>query len=93
MMPQSLCLVSRGQTLFRPRERVWDMAIEQLVTPHRGVCTNQSTVFSHMIPEGCVVVHMHQGIRNLSTGFKNAIMAYFTTYGPTPCENSKFQFE
>jgi len=29
------------------------MAIEQLVTPHRGVRTNHSTVFSHMIPEVC----------------------------------------
>jgi len=38
---------------FAPRERVWDMALEQLVALHRGVCTNHSTVFSHMIPEVC----------------------------------------
>jgi len=36
-----------------PKERVWDMAIEQLVAPHRGVHTNHSTVFSLMIPEVC----------------------------------------
>jgi len=36
-----------------PRERVWDLAIELLVTLHRGVCTNHSTIFSHMIPEVC----------------------------------------
>jgi len=29
------------------------MAIEQFVTLHRGVRTNHSTVFSHMIPEVC----------------------------------------
>jgi len=29
------------------------MAIEQFVAPHRGVRTNHSTVFSHMIPELC----------------------------------------
>ena len=46
-------VVSRGQTLFRTEERVWDLAIEQLVAPHRGVRTNHSTVFSHMIPEVC----------------------------------------
>jgi len=34
-----------------PRERVWDMAIEQFVAPYRGVRTNHSTVFSHMTPE------------------------------------------
>ena len=34
-------------------EGVWDMATEQCVAPHRGVCTNHSTVFSHMIPEVC----------------------------------------
>ena len=32
-----------------PRERVWDMTIEQFGTTHGGVCTNHSTVFSHMI--------------------------------------------
>jgi len=35
------------------REGVWDIAIEQFVTLHRGVHTNHSTVFSHMIPEVC----------------------------------------
>ena len=30
---------------------VWDMAIKQFVTPHRGVRTNHSTVSSHTIPE------------------------------------------
>jgi len=34
-----------------PRERVWVMAIEQFVAMHRGVHTNHSTVFSHMIPD------------------------------------------
>jgi len=34
-----------------PKERVWDMATEQFVTPHCGVRTNHSTVFSHMIPD------------------------------------------
>ena len=33
------------------REEVWDMAIEQFVSPHCGVHTNRSTVFSHVIPE------------------------------------------
>jgi len=27
-----------------PRERVWDMAIEQFVAPHHGVRTNHITV-------------------------------------------------
>jgi len=31
-----------------------------------------------------VLVHMHQGIRNASTGFKNAIMTSFMTW-PIPC--------
>ena len=52
----SLPVVSRGamaRPYSAPRERVWDLAIEQLVAPHRGVRTNHSTVFSHMIPEVC----------------------------------------
>ena len=45
-------IVSHGQPLFRTEvKRVWDLAIEQPVAPHRGVHTNHSTVFSHMIPD------------------------------------------
>ena len=47
----TVVIVSHGQTLSALRERVWYMAIEQLVTPHCGVRTNHSTVFSHMLPE------------------------------------------
>ena len=32
-----------------PRERVWDMDIEQFVAPHHGVQTNHSTLFSHTV--------------------------------------------
>ena len=46
-------VVSHGQTLFCIEGKGVDMAIEQLVAPHRGVHTNHSTVFSHMIPEVC----------------------------------------
>ena len=39
-----------------PRERVWDIAIEQFVATHCGASVYQyhSTVFSHMIPEVCI---------------------------------------
>ena len=33
---------------------------------------------------GCVVVHMHQDIRNSSARFKNTIMTCFTMCGPAP---------
>ena len=41
-------LVCMAEPHSTPRERVWDMAIEQFVAPHRGVRTNYSAVFSHM---------------------------------------------
>ena len=42
-----------GQTLFYSEGKGvgHNLTIEQFVTPHHGVCTNHSTVFSHMIPE------------------------------------------
>ena len=46
-------IVLRVRPYSAPRESVWDLAIEQLVSPHRGVRTIHSTVFSHMIPEVC----------------------------------------
>ena len=36
-----------------PKEKVWDMAMQQFVSLYCGVRTNHSTVFSHMIPEVC----------------------------------------
>ena len=63
LLVQCHVLVSRGQTLFHTEGKVWGMAIEQLVAPHRGVRTNHSTVFSHMIAE----VYMINGkIQNFS---------------------------
>ena len=35
---------------------------------------------------GCVGVHVHRGIRNMSTGFKAATMKFFMTYGLAPCD-------
>jgi len=53
--PSAQMLRTAWSRVARPysaqRERVWDMAIEQFVAPHRGVRTNHSTVFSHMIPD------------------------------------------
>jgi len=34
-------------------------------------------VISRFCKWSCVVVHMHQGIRNVSSGFKNAIKTFF----------------
>ena len=48
------CVLNAGRyqpCVAAPRERVWDMAIEQFIAMHHGVCTNHSTVFSHMIPD------------------------------------------
>ena len=42
-----------GSTALHIKGKVWDMAIEQFVAPHRGVRTNHSSVFSHMLPEAC----------------------------------------
>ena len=40
-----------GQTLFYSEGKGVGHSHEQFVTPRRGVCTNHSTVFSHLIPE------------------------------------------
>ena len=42
--------------MAKPHSKVvWDMAIEQFVTPQCRVCTNHSTVFIHIIPQ-CDVI-------------------------------------
>jgi len=35
---------------------------------------------------GYVVVHMDWGVRNSSSGYKNAIMTFFTKYSTAPCD-------